>query len=36
MEQNLESLGDLSTLDDPTAVEEIIQGHAELCSKPKP
>uniref|UniRef100_A0A8C6SA76 Propionate--CoA ligase n=1 Tax=Neogobius melanostomus TaxID=47308 RepID=A0A8C6SA76_9GOBI len=27
VERDLEGLGDLSTLDDPTAVQEIIQGH---------
>lgn len=36
VERNLESLGDLSTLDDPSVVQEIIQGHTELFSKPKP
>lgn len=37
VENNLNELGDLSTLDDPAAVQEIIQGHHELCSKkPKP
>ncbi|XP_032399350.1 acetyl-coenzyme A synthetase 2-like, mitochondrial isoform X2 [Etheostoma spectabile] len=33
VERDLNGLGDLSTLDDPAAVEEIIQGHRELCSK---
>ncbi|KAM9704059.1 acetyl-coenzyme A synthetase 2-like, mitochondrial [Menidia menidia] len=33
VESDLDSLGDLSTLDDPTAVQEIIQGHQELLSK---
>ncbi|TDH00385.1 hypothetical protein EPR50_G00187930 [Perca flavescens] len=33
VERDLDGLGDLSTLDDPAAVEEIIQGHRELCSK---
>lgn len=36
VERELESLGDLSTLDDPTAVQEIIQGHKELCQETKP
>uniref|UniRef100_A0A8D0AX39 Acetyl-coenzyme A synthetase n=1 Tax=Sander lucioperca TaxID=283035 RepID=A0A8D0AX39_SANLU len=36
VEQDLNGLGDLSTLDDPAAVEEIIQGHRELCSKQQP
>lgn len=36
VERNLEGLGDLSTLDDPTAVQEIIQGHKELCRQTKP
>ncbi|XP_060908115.1 acetyl-coenzyme A synthetase 2-like, mitochondrial [Labrus mixtus] len=31
VERDLNGLGDLSTLDDPAAVEEIIQGHCELC-----
>lgn len=33
VEQDMNGLGDLSTLDDPTTVQEIIQGHRELCSK---
>uniref|UniRef100_A0A8C6SDZ5 Propionate--CoA ligase n=1 Tax=Neogobius melanostomus TaxID=47308 RepID=A0A8C6SDZ5_9GOBI len=33
VERDLEGLGDLSTLDDPTAVQEIIQGHQALCNK---
>uniref|UniRef100_A0A674N2A2 Propionate--CoA ligase n=1 Tax=Takifugu rubripes TaxID=31033 RepID=A0A674N2A2_TAKRU len=36
VEGDLEGLGDLSTLDDPTAVQEIIQGNSELCNKHKP
>lgn len=31
--QDLDSLGDLSTLDDPVVVQEVIQGHRELFSK---
>lgn len=30
VERDLNGLGDLSTLDDPAAVQEIIQGHREL------
>ncbi|KAF7658316.1 hypothetical protein LDENG_00014770 [Lucifuga dentata] len=33
VEHDLDGLGDLSTLDDPTAVQEVIQGHCDLCSK---
>ncbi|XP_029984350.1 acetyl-coenzyme A synthetase 2-like, mitochondrial [Sphaeramia orbicularis] len=33
VEQDLGGLGDLSTLDDPAAVQEIVQGHQDLCSK---
>ncbi|XP_053738075.1 acetyl-coenzyme A synthetase 2-like, mitochondrial isoform X2 [Synchiropus splendidus] len=33
VEQDLDSLGDLSTLDDPVVVQEVIQGHRELLSK---
>lgn len=33
VERDLDDLGDLSTLDDPTAVQEIIQGHQALCNK---
>uniref|UniRef100_A0AAX7TZ77 Propionate--CoA ligase n=1 Tax=Astatotilapia calliptera TaxID=8154 RepID=A0AAX7TZ77_ASTCA len=33
VESDLEGLGDLSTLDDPAAVQEIIQGHEKLLSK---
>uniref|UniRef100_A0A3B4AY16 AMP-binding enzyme C-terminal domain-containing protein n=1 Tax=Periophthalmus magnuspinnatus TaxID=409849 RepID=A0A3B4AY16_9GOBI len=33
VEKDLNGLGDLSTLDDPTAVQEIIQGHQALCNK---
>lgn len=33
VERDLNSLGDLSTLDDPAAVQEIIQGHRELCGQ---
>ncbi|XP_045917089.1 acetyl-coenzyme A synthetase 2-like, mitochondrial [Micropterus dolomieu] len=36
VERDLDGLGDLSTLDDPAAVQEIIQGHRELCSKQQP
>ncbi|TNM94961.1 hypothetical protein fugu_017720 [Takifugu bimaculatus] len=36
VEGDLEGLGDLSTLDDPTAVQEIIQGNSELYHKHKP
>lgn len=30
VEQDPNGLGDLSTMDDPTAVQDIIQGHREL------
>uniref|UniRef100_A0A3P8W1C7 acetate--CoA ligase n=1 Tax=Cynoglossus semilaevis TaxID=244447 RepID=A0A3P8W1C7_CYNSE len=33
VECETDTLGDLSTLDDPTVVEEIIQGHSELKEK---
>ncbi|KAM9797962.1 acetyl-coenzyme A synthetase 2-like, mitochondrial [Neosynchiropus ocellatus] len=33
VEQDLDSLGDLSTLDDPVVVQEVIKGHRELLSK---
>ncbi|KAM9778652.1 acetyl-coenzyme A synthetase 2-like, mitochondrial [Syngnathus typhle] len=33
VERDLGGLGDLSTLDDPTAVQEIIQGHRELFAQ---
>ncbi|XP_077408167.1 acetyl-coenzyme A synthetase 2-like, mitochondrial isoform X2 [Vanacampus margaritifer] len=33
VERDLDGLGDLSTLDDPAAVQEIIQGHRDLCAK---
>lgn len=33
VERDLNGLGDLSTMDDPAAVQEIIQGHRDLCSK---
>ncbi|KAJ4929090.1 hypothetical protein JOQ06_004710 [Pogonophryne albipinna] len=36
VERDLDGLGDLSTLDDPAAVQEIIQGHCELCGKQQP
>lgn len=36
VESDLEGLGDLSTLDDPAAVQEIIQGHEKLLSKNRP
>ncbi|KAK5852995.1 hypothetical protein PBY51_006820 [Eleginops maclovinus] len=36
VERDLNGLGDLSTLDDPSTVQEIIQGHRELFSKQKP
>ncbi|GLD59828.1 acetyl-coenzyme A synthetase 2-like, mitochondrial [Lates japonicus] len=36
VECELNGLGDLSTLDDPAAVQEIIQGHRDLLSKQKP
>ncbi|KAL6096075.1 uncharacterized protein ACO6RY_09852 [Pungitius sinensis] len=36
VEQDVDGMGDLSTLEDPTAVEEIIRGHLELCGKPQP
>ncbi|XP_062415564.1 acetyl-coenzyme A synthetase 2-like, mitochondrial [Pungitius pungitius] len=34
VERDVDGMGDLSTLEDPTAVEEIIRGHLELCGKP--
>uniref|UniRef100_A0A4W6CZS5 Acetyl-coenzyme A synthetase n=1 Tax=Lates calcarifer TaxID=8187 RepID=A0A4W6CZS5_LATCA len=36
VECELNGLGDLSTLDDPAAVQEIIQGHHDLLSKQQP
>ncbi|KAF3849838.1 hypothetical protein F7725_019557 [Dissostichus mawsoni] len=36
VERDLDGLGDLSTLDDPAAVQEIIQGHRKLCGKQQP
>lgn len=36
VERDVNELGDLSTLDDPAAVQEIIKGHHELCSKQQP
>uniref|UniRef100_A0A8C7Z1S0 acetate--CoA ligase n=1 Tax=Oryzias sinensis TaxID=183150 RepID=A0A8C7Z1S0_9TELE len=33
VESDLDSLGDLSTLDDPAAVQEIIEGHAKISMK---
>nr|XP_019953329.1 PREDICTED: acetyl-coenzyme A synthetase 2-like, mitochondrial [Paralichthys olivaceus] len=33
VERDLNGLGDLSTLDDPAVVQEIIDGHAELLGK---
>ncbi len=36
VERDLNELGDLSTLDDPAAVQEIIQGHRELRNKQQP
>uniref|UniRef100_A0A8C6KPN0 Propionate--CoA ligase n=1 Tax=Nothobranchius furzeri TaxID=105023 RepID=A0A8C6KPN0_NOTFU len=33
VECDLEGLGDLSTLDDPAAVQEILEGHEKLLSK---
>uniref|UniRef100_UPI0037E7ED1D acetyl-coenzyme A synthetase 2-like, mitochondrial n=1 Tax=Semicossyphus pulcher TaxID=241346 RepID=UPI0037E7ED1D len=36
VERDLNGLGDLSTLDDPAAVQEIIQGHREICGKQQP
>uniref|UniRef100_A0A3B3CPI8 Propionate--CoA ligase n=1 Tax=Oryzias melastigma TaxID=30732 RepID=A0A3B3CPI8_ORYME len=33
VESDLDSLGDLSTLDDPSAVQEIIEGHAKISTK---
>uniref|UniRef100_A0A8D3BUK2 Propionate--CoA ligase n=1 Tax=Scophthalmus maximus TaxID=52904 RepID=A0A8D3BUK2_SCOMX len=36
VERELDGLGDLSTLDDPASVREIIQGHSDLLSKQKP
>lgn len=35
VERDLDGLGDLSTMDDPTTVQEIIQGHRDLWSKQK-
>ncbi|XP_071772543.2 acetyl-coenzyme A synthetase 2-like, mitochondrial [Centroberyx gerrardi] len=36
VERDLDGLGDLSTLDDPAAVQEVIQGHQDLCGKEQP
>lgn len=36
VDRDLSGLGDLSTLDDPAAVQEIIQGHRELCGPQQP
>uniref|UniRef100_A0A665UR47 Propionate--CoA ligase n=1 Tax=Echeneis naucrates TaxID=173247 RepID=A0A665UR47_ECHNA len=36
VDSELEGLGDLSTLDDPEVVQEIIQGHHDLLSKQQP
>ncbi|XP_076024142.1 acetyl-coenzyme A synthetase 2-like, mitochondrial [Genypterus blacodes] len=33
VECDLDGLGDLSTLDDPAAVQEAIKGHCDLCRK---
>ncbi|XP_054876082.1 acetyl-coenzyme A synthetase 2-like, mitochondrial isoform X1 [Poeciliopsis prolifica] len=33
VDRDLDGLGDLSTLDDPAAVQEIIEGHEKLLSK---
>ncbi|XP_077443021.1 acetyl-coenzyme A synthetase 2-like, mitochondrial [Stigmatopora argus] len=33
VERDVGDLGDLSTLDDPAAVQEIIQGHRDLCGE---
>lgn len=30
VEQDPEGLGDLSTMDDPSVIQDIIQGHREL------
>lgn len=35
-EGDLGGLGDLSTLDDPAAVQEVIQGHRDLAAKRRP
>lgn len=35
VERDLDGMGDLSTLEDPAAVNEIIQGHLELCGEPQ-
>ncbi|KAM9354003.1 acetyl-coenzyme A synthetase 2-like, mitochondrial [Pholidichthys leucotaenia] len=35
VERDLDGLGDLSTLDDPAAIQEIIQGHHEISTKKK-
>ncbi|KAM8832713.1 acetyl-coenzyme A synthetase 2-like, mitochondrial isoform 2-T2 [Spinachia spinachia] len=35
VERDLDGMGDLSTLEDPKAVDDIIRGHLELCSKPQ-
>ena len=36
VEREWNGLGDLSTLDDPAAVQEIIQGYQDLMNKHKP
>ncbi|MEQ2200390.1 hypothetical protein XENOCAPTIV_028602 [Xenoophorus captivus] len=36
VECDLDGLGDLSTLDDPGAVQEILKGHEKLLSKKEP
>lgn len=36
VERDLNGLGDLSTLDDASTVQEIIQGHSELSGKQQP
>lgn len=33
VERDLDGLGDLSTLDNPAAVQEVIQGHRDLCGE---
>ncbi|XP_031726205.1 acetyl-coenzyme A synthetase 2-like, mitochondrial isoform X2 [Anarrhichthys ocellatus] len=33
VERDLDGVGDINTLDDPASVQEIIQGHRDLCSK---
>ncbi|KAM3860953.1 acetyl-coenzyme A synthetase 2-like, mitochondrial [Diretmus argenteus] len=36
VERDLDGLGDLSTMDDPAAVQEVIQGHRDLCGEEQP